>query len=90
MCFDSLKKDIYWGAQYLGEKDTGLYKKRNDHPHFYGMLLPIPSRLSVLADLEHVHYASYVEIENLLPDDFLRNNNLAQVKKVFFEALSCW
>ena len=80
--FHSLTKDKdYWEEENLGERCTGFYKKRFDHPHFYAMLLPIPDRLSTLADLEFSNFANYVEIENLLPDDFLTANCFVETKK---------
>jgi AAA15 family ATPase/GTPase len=72
--FCSLKNDKFWGDKILGQKKTGHHRKRTDHSHFYGALLPIPQRLSTFADLEFVNFASYVEIENLLPLKIIQNN----------------
>jgi AAA15 family ATPase/GTPase len=77
-----LKKDSYWSDEYFGTITEGFYRKRNDHDYFYALLLPIPNRLSYLADLEWPDFASYVEIENLLPEKFLINNNYVQSKKI--------
>ena len=46
------------------------------------MLLPIPDRFDNLADLEHANFANYVEIENLLPEEFLRSNKFVDSKKI--------
>lgn len=71
------KEDVWWkqGEKvYWTEKD-GIYKKRIDENSFFAMLLPIPDRLKEFANNEWSNFVSYVEIENLLPEDFLKNNN---------------
>lgn len=78
--FYHLKRDKYWGDEILGDKNNGHYRKRNDHPFWFGMLLPVPDRISVLADLEYANFASYIEIENLLPEKFLTENNFVDKK----------
>lgn len=80
--FHHLKREQFWGNPVLGEKSTGYYRKRKDHDHWYGMLLPIPERLSLLADLNHDNFANYIEIENLLPQDYLLKNNYVETKKI--------
>ena len=80
--FHHLKNDGFWDKKIHGEKHTGFYRKRTDHPSWFGMLLPIPERISILADLKHENFASYIEIENLLPENFLTNNNFVDKKKV--------
>jgi hypothetical protein len=80
--FHHLRKEKYWEDKVNGEKRTGFYRKRIDHPFWYGMLLPVPDRISILADLQHDNFASYVEIENLLPESFLKRNNFVQEKLV--------
>jgi hypothetical protein len=45
------------------------------------LLLPIPERLNNLADLEWPDFASYIEIENLLPESFLIENNYVSKRK---------
>lgn len=77
-----LKKDTYWSDEYYGTIKDGYYRKRNDHDYFYALLLPIPNRLGDMADLEWPDFASYVEIENLLPEKFLVDNNYVQSKKI--------
>jgi hypothetical protein len=76
--FKSLSNETYWNEPALGDKHSGLYKKRSDHPCFYTLLLPIPDRLKSLADLA---WPSFVEIENLLPHSFLLNNTFATEEK---------
>jgi len=64
-CIHHLKKDTFW---------------QDDHSCFYAMLLPIPEELNSLADLEWEHFASFVEVENLLPSDFLIEKSLVTNK----------
>lgn len=71
--FKTTRNRTYWNVPIEGDKHTGHYKKRLDHPCFYAMLIPIPERLKDLADLDFS--SNVVEIENLLPTTFLRNNN---------------
>jgi len=59
----------------LGDKKNGFYKKRSDHPNFYAMLLPIPDRLENLASLEWENFVSYIEVENLLSEEFLNQKD---------------
>ena len=80
--FHHLKNDKFWGNDIRGDKQTGHYRKRTDHPFWFGMLLPIPERISVLADLSYDNFSSYIEIENLLPEKFLTDNNFVNEKKV--------
>ena len=77
-----LKKEPFWNDDYYGTKKDGFYRKRNDHDCFFALLLPIPERLTSLADLEWPDFASYVEIENLLPEEFLTNNSYAVKRKI--------
>ncbi len=39
------------------------------------MLLPVPSRLDKLADMKYANFTSYIEVENLLPTEFLMNQS---------------
>jgi len=80
--FHHLKRDKYWADDVSGSKLSGFYRKRLDHPSWHGMLLPIPERLSLLADLGHDNFASYVEIENLLPELFLTKNKFVEEKNI--------
>ena len=77
-----LKKDSYWSDEYFGTISEGFYRKRKDHEYFYALLLPIPDRLKDLADLDWPDFASYIEIENLLPEKFLVDNNYVVSKKI--------
>lgn len=80
--FYLLGKEEYWKGGNKGAKDSGIYKKRSDHPCCYALLLPVPERLSNLADLEYANFSSYIEIENLLPEKFLLDNNFVDTKKI--------
>ena len=73
--FKNLKNATYWNSDIFGSKITGHYKKRNDHPNFYAMLIPIPEMINSIADLS---FPSFVEIENLLPVPFLLDNLFAK------------
>jgi len=77
-----LKKEQFWDNNFYGEKVSGYYRKRTDHSFFYALLLPIPERLDNLADIEWPNFASFVEIENLLPEVFLTDNNYAVSTKI--------
>jgi len=80
--FYFLHNDSFWGKEILGEVTTGLYKKRSDHLCFYALLLPVPDRLKdCISDIRSEDFWSVVEIENLLPENFLRVNNLCKEKK---------
>jgi AAA15 family ATPase/GTPase len=73
--FYGLTNDKFWNKLPSEDKSKGHYRKRKDHKCMYGMLLPIPERLKHLADLKHENFASYIAIENLLPESFLQKNN---------------
>lgn len=75
--FHNIKNSSYWKGAYQGDKITGFYKKRADHPCFYALLLPIPMRLDSLAGID---YPSYIEIENLLPEAFLIQKSFVREK----------
>jgi hypothetical protein len=70
--FNIIKNNTYWKVAIEGDKFNGLYKKRNDHPCFFAMLIPVPKDLENLAGIE---FPSFIEIENLLPKEFLKLNN---------------
>lgn len=72
-----LKKESFWNDEYYGDLKSGFYRKRNDHKCFFAMLLPIPDELKSFASLEWENFISYVEVENLLPNEFLINNSFA-------------
>lgn len=72
-----LKNEPFWDEIYSGNKKNGFYRKRKDHKCFFSLLLPIPDRLDNFASLDWENFISYVEIENLLPDNFLIENSFA-------------
>ncbi|MCD9855869.1 ATP-binding protein [Epilithonimonas sp. JDS] len=72
-----LKKESFWDENYYGNKKEGFYRKRNDHNCFFAMLLPIPEELENFASLEWDNFISYIEVENLLPQNFLLENLFA-------------
>ncbi|MCD8408570.1 AAA family ATPase [Tenacibaculum dicentrarchi] len=78
----NLKREKFWEDGYFGDKKNGIFRKRKDHPCFFAMLLPIPDRIEHLADNEWQHYVSYVEIENLLPKEFLTENKYVEEKNI--------
>lgn len=79
----NLKKEKQcWEDIFYGDEQTGIYRKRKDHKCFYALLIPIPESLKNFANNNWNHFVSYVEIENLLPEEFLLNNNYAS-KEVF-------
>jgi len=75
-----LKNEPFWDENYYGNKKNGFYRKRKDHDCFFSLLLPIPDRLDNFASLDWENFISYVEIENLLPDNFLIENSFASEK----------
>lgn len=77
--FKACKNSNEWKNSLGGTKAGGIYLKRQGHPCFCVMLLPIPPRLEHMADLD---YPSFVEIENLLPENFLRKNSFVREKTI--------
>jgi hypothetical protein len=63
-----------------GSKKGGWFISHPQHSNITCMLLPVPERLNNFADLKLDH--SYVEIENLLPDDFLKNAKFVDEKTI--------
>lgn len=56
-----------WSDDILGDKRTGYFKKRKNHPNFYALLLPVPERLENLtSEVKNGKFASFVEVENLI------------------------
>ncbi len=78
--FKCLKNNTYWGDDFQGDKTTGIFKKRKGHNCFYALLLPIPGSVSQFADYNFE--SNYIEIENLLPDEFLLNGNFATYQQL--------
>jgi hypothetical protein len=72
--FHNLKREKFWPDEDAGPKGQGHYKKRLDYDGCAAMLLPVPERLGSLADLSYSHFSSYIEVENLLPEKFLKEN----------------
>jgi predicted ATPase len=72
----NLKKESFWDDDYFGDIKSGYYRKRNDHDCFFALLVPVPEELGKFASLEWEDFVSYVEIENLLPMDFLKQSRL--------------
>jgi energy-coupling factor transporter ATP-binding protein EcfA2 len=61
-----------WKNEILGDKKSGYYRKRKNHPCFYALLIPIPQRLnSVTSDVKTGVFTSFVEIENLISESKL-------------------
>lgn len=82
--FHCLKNGANWNNDTLGEISTGVFKKRKNHDHFYGLLLPIPDRhTNLVSDIKSGHLQSLVEIENLLKNETLEKNNLVDDCKVY-------
>lgn len=80
--FWHLKKENFWENNVFGEKHSGFFRKRSDYDRCFGLLLPIPKRLNHLADLNHANFSNFVEVENLLPESFLRENSFALEKNI--------
>lgn len=76
----NLKNETFWEKDFFGDKESGIYRKRKDHPCFYALLIPIPDILKNFANNEWENFISYVEIENLLPENFLLEKNFASKK----------
>ncbi len=76
--FYHLKDHSFWEDDIKGDMETGYHRKRNDHPCFYAMLLPVPEALKDLANLEWDNFLSYVEVENLLPLEFLQSSTFVE------------
>ncbi len=79
--YHHLKDERFWENNDSGDIKSGFFRKRNDHVCFYALLLPVPDKLKRLASLEWEGFASYVEIENLLPESFLEGSKLVENKK---------
>jgi len=77
------KKDVMWNRPIQGDLKTGFFRKREIHPCFYALLLPVPDRLKhLISNVEDGNFTSYIEIENLLPESFLENNKFCDKKPV--------
>lgn len=81
--FYHLRKQKNWDDIIHGDFNTGIYKKRNQHPCFYALLLPVPERLNnLISDIKDGGFESFVEIENLLSKEILIDNNLVDKQKI--------
>lgn len=75
--FHAVKRNWKQDGKIQGTPKDGLYLERSPHLKFYCLLMPIPDRLSSLANLD---FPSLVEIEHLLPASFLKINAFALEK----------
>ncbi|MFA6191507.1 MAG: AAA family ATPase [Sulfurimonas sp.] len=66
-----------WKVSPLGILKEGNWIQRFEGVNFYCLLIPIPDRLSTLASLD---FPSFIEIEHLLPEDFLKTSSFAVEK----------
>ncbi|MEP1208430.1 MAG: AAA family ATPase [Rhizobiaceae bacterium] len=81
--FYCLKRGIGWADEILGDLASGFFKKRQDHPCFYAMLLPVPDRLrDIVSSITDGRFESFVEIENLLSKEFLIDNQLVNEAQI--------
>ena len=72
-----------WDEVILGDKTSGFYKKRKNHPCFYAMVLPIPESLnSITSDVSKGEFDSFVEIENLINLEKLKELNCVDEKGI--------
>ncbi|CAA6811948.1 MAG: Unknown protein [uncultured Sulfurovum sp.] len=78
--FHHLKKEGFWNKENEGNIQEGIYKKRNDCDCMFALLLPVPDRLKHLVSLEWENFISYIEIENLLPKNYLVENAFVEEK----------
>lgn len=82
--FRKLKDANNWDEDILGDQKSGFYKKRNQHQCFYALLIPIPERhKNLVNDIKAGCLDSLIEIENLLPDNVLLDNQLAEKKVIY-------
>lgn len=81
--FYHLKKHNNWDDVIKGNSSTGLFKKRNQHTCFYALLIPIPERHnSLISNINDGVFESYVEIENLLPNQTLESKKLVDKRSI--------
>lgn len=82
-CFYHLKNKNNWDTNISGDPASGIFKKRNQHDCFYSLLLPVPDRhKELISSVENGKFGSYVEIENLLSDDFLVEKDLVEEEQI--------
>ncbi|TGK89253.1 hypothetical protein EHQ24_00095 [Leptospira noumeaensis] len=80
--YSNLKKEKFWTAENSGDKNSCIFKKRTDHKSCYAMLIPVPANLTYLADIKHPNFSNFIEIENLLPENFLTENDLVEEMEI--------
>lgn len=80
--FYGIKREKFWSDNVSGVKENGFYRTRVGNPSWHALLLPVPERLSEFADLDHSNFSNFIEVENLLPEDFLRSNNFVEERKI--------
>ncbi|OHD38421.1 MAG: hypothetical protein A2015_06395 [Spirochaetes bacterium GWF1_31_7] len=85
--FCSLTKTSQWEDDIFGNKKKCFYIKRKKHSSFYAILLPVPDRISYYSDLSHPNFSNYIEIENLIPEDYLIENDLVEEISFFGKTL---
>ena len=67
-----------------GDLVSGIYRTRDKHPCFHGLLLPIPDRhTNLVSDIKNGKFESLIEVENLLSDKTLTDNNLVTREQVY-------
>ena len=69
-------------------KNEGRYKKRIGH-ECYALLLPVPERLNdYVQEIDNQDIGNnYFEIEHYLPENFIKNNNCFEKKKILGQDL---
>lgn len=72
--FNSVKSSWNQKSNIQGSLKEGLFLQRKPSLKFYCLLIPIPDRLNTLANLS---FPSLIEVENLLPETFLKTNSFA-------------
>lgn len=82
--FYSLKKHNNWNELILWDKESWFYKKRNQHPCFYSLLLPSPKNL-LTSDICSWRFENYVEVENLLSLDYIQSSSYFSEKEVIWQ-----
>lgn len=75
--FHAVKRNWKQDSKIQGTSKDGLYLERSPSLKFYCLLMPIPDRLSSLANID---FPSFVEIEHLLPEFFLKTHSFAMEK----------
>jgi predicted ATPase len=69
-----------WG-DIEGNDESGLYRKRKDHDHFYALVIPVPDFRKIYAN-KSLGGNSVLEIEMLFTDDTLNALNVLNEEKI--------